>query len=235
MNLILLSDEDFVDAGRVRLSGRRLRHVREVHRAGPGDELRVGRVNGRIGTGRVTAIDEQSLEMAVSLNREPPPPLGLTLVLALPRPKMLRRIVQTVTSCGVKRLFLMKTWRVDKSYWSTPFLSDESLREQMVLGLEQACDTVLPRVEIRKRFRPFVEDELPGIARGTCALVAHPGAETPCPRGAAGPATLVIGPEGGLIASEIDMLRAAGFTPVSLGPRILRVEDAASVLVGRLT
>jgi 16S rRNA (uracil1498-N3)-methyltransferase len=38
---------------------------------------------------------------------------------------------------------------------------------------------------------------------------------------------LLVGPEGGFAAGEVSMARAAGFLPVSLGPRILRTETAA--------
>ena len=56
MNLILLEEADFEDEKRVRLRDRRLEHVRDVHRARPGDLLRVGLLGGRIGTARVLAI-----------------------------------------------------------------------------------------------------------------------------------------------------------------------------------
>src|SRR5437588_6489018 len=83
MNLILLFDDDFSAPARVRLTGRRLRHVLDVHRAAIGDELTVGVADGRVGRGRVLALDGDALEMEVTLEREPPAPLPLTLVLAL--------------------------------------------------------------------------------------------------------------------------------------------------------
>jgi 16S rRNA U1498 N3-methylase RsmE len=66
MNLILLFDDDFVGPRRVRLGGRRLAYVTGVHRAAVGDALRVGQVNGRVGTGTVTALDERALVLDVS-------------------------------------------------------------------------------------------------------------------------------------------------------------------------
>jgi RsmE family RNA methyltransferase len=234
VNLILLFDEDFLDASHVRLTGRRLQHVTDVHRATVGEELTIGIANSRIGRGTIRRLDSDALEMEIALNRDPPPPLPLTLILALPRPKVLNRVIAGAASLGIKRIVLINAWRVEKSYWSSPRLSAENLRLQSILGLEQARDTILPSIETRRLFRPFVEDELPAIARGTRALVAHPRAQVECPRDVREPVTLVIGPEGGFIDAEVASLERIGFTPVSLGERVLRVETALPFLVARL-
>lgn len=234
MNLIILEPADFTGAGRVRLSGRRQQHIQQVHRAGTGDTLRVGLLDGQIGSGRVLSLDENSVELEVTFQRDPPSALPLTLVLALPRPKMLKRVIQHATALGVKKLYLVNAYRVEKSYWQTPWLAADKLREQCLLGLEQAVDTQMPQIELRKRFKPFVEDELPGIAADSLKLVAHPLTDTPCPVDIAEAATLAIGPEGGFIPYEVEKLRELGFAPVHLGPRILRVETALPVLLGRL-
>jgi len=228
MNLILLFESDFVDPGRVRLTGRRLAHVTSVHRAAVGDTLVVGVAGGRIGTGLVLSLDP--LELQVTLDRDPPPPLPLTLILALPRPKVLNRVIAGATSLGVKHIHLINAWRVEKSYWSSPRLSPENLELQAVLGLEQARDTILPAITLHRLFRPFIESFTPS----GLPLVAHPGTAVECPRSVAGEVTLAIGPEGGFITREIESFERATFTPVSLGPRILRVETAVAALAARL-
>jgi 16S rRNA (uracil1498-N3)-methyltransferase len=235
MNLILLFNEDFVEgASRARLAGRRLRHVLDVHRAAAGDELCVGLANGRIGTGTVTAFTESFLELDVRVERDPPQALPVALILALPRPKVLRRVLRSACSMGVKRMVLLNSFRVEKSYWSSPLLSLESIQEQLVLGLEQSRDTVLPVVQLRPLFKPFVEDELPGLIKGTLPLVAHPNASAECPRCVDRPVTLVVGPEGGFIPYEIEKFIAAGFAVVHAGDRILSVETAVPALLSRL-
>jgi RsmE family RNA methyltransferase len=135
---------------------------------------------------------------------------------------------------GIKKIHLVNAWRVEKSFWSSPALAPDDVREQLLLGLEQGGDTVLPEVTQHRLFRPFVEDDLPALTRDTLALAAHPRAGDDCPRNVAGPVTLAIGPEGGLTDYELDMLQAAGFRPVRLGARVLRVEHALPALVGRL-
>lgn len=234
MNLLLLEEQDFIAPQRVRLQGRRLQHMLEIQRVQLGDRLRVGYLNGLLGDGLVTALDQQQAELEVELHSPPPAKLPLTLLLAMPRPKMFRRIMQHCATLGVAEIILLNSYRVEKSFWQTPFLQPEVVRHNLLLGLEQARDTVLPRVRIEKRFKPFVEDQLPELLAGSTALVAHPGTTVACPRGINGAVTLAIGPEGGWIPYEVDKLAEAGFTPVHLGERILRVETAVTALIARL-
>ena len=234
MNLLLLDAADFVADNRVLLRDRRLTHLQQVHRAEAGEQLRVGRVGGNMGSGQLLRLDAHEAELQVSFDQPPPAKLPVTLLLALPRPKMLRRVLQTVAAMGVPRLVLLNSYRVEKSFWQTPFLEPAAIREQLILGLEQARDTVLPKVIIEKRFKPFVEDRLPQLAADTLGLVGHPGDFPHCPRAVTQPVTLAIGPEGGWIPYEVDKLAAAGLQPVQLGERILRVETAVSALLARL-
>jgi len=234
VNLLLLDAADFVADNRVLLRDRRLTHLQQVHRAEAGEQLRVGRVGGNMGSGQLLRLDAHEAELQVSFDQPPPAKLPVTLLLALPRPKMLRRVLQTVAAMGVPRLVLLNSYRVEKSFWQTPFLEPAAIHEQLILGLEQSRDTVLPEVIIEKRFKPFVEDRLPQLAADTLGLVGHPGDFPHCPRAVTQPVTLAIGPEGGWIPYEVDKLAAAGLRPVQLGERILRVETAVSALLARL-
>lgn len=234
MNLLLLEDGDFVAEDRAVLRGRHLKHLHEVHQAENGDRLRVGRLGGLMGRGTLLRLTAEEAELQIELDTPPPAKLPITLLLALPRPKMLKRTLQTIAAMGVPRLVLLNSYRVEKSFWQTPFLSPEAIREQLVLGLEQARDTRLPEVRIEQRFKPFVEDRLPALAADTLGLVGHPGEFPACPRAVEQPVTLAIGPEGGWIPYEVDKLREAGLQPVQLGERILRVETAVPVLLARL-
>src|SRR5690606_3793452 len=234
MNLLLLDEPDFVSADRVLLRGRRLQHMREIHQANPGDSLRVGLIGGLMGSGRILSLTAQQAELEVSLDQPPPPKLPLTLLLAMPRPKMFRRILQHCVTLGVAQIVLLNSYRVEKSFWQTPFLQPDSIRENLLLGLEQARDTILPELHIEKRFKPFVEDRLPELLGHNLGLEAQRCDYPPCPRSDDGAVTLAIGPEGGWIASEVDKLIEAGLQPVQLGERILRVETAVTALVARL-
>jgi 16S rRNA (uracil1498-N3)-methyltransferase len=235
MNLVLLFDSDFAADDVVVLRGRRRDHIAGVHRAAPGDALVVGLAGGRVGVGTIERLDAASVEMRVVWTGEPPPALSLTLVLAVPRPKVLNRVIAGAVSMGVKRIALINAWRVEKSYWKSPRLAEENLRTQCVAGLEQAKDTMFPLITQHRFFRSFVEEELDELAQGSSRLIAHPAAVQPVPVGVQPPVTLAIGPEGGFIAEEIASFERAGFMPMSLGPRVLRVETAVAALIATLT
>jgi len=234
MNLLLLAAEDFETPTRARVEGRRARHVRRILRASPGDQLSVGRIDGKIGTGTVVALDSVQLVLDVELVQPPPPPLAATLVLALPRPPVLGRVLAATASFGIKRIVLLHTRRVEKTYWEAHALEPDALRDKLLLGLEQARDTVLPELLLRRRFRPFVADELPGWLEQAHGVFAHPGGK-PDPVGALStPAVILVGPEGGLLDDEVARLRDTGMRGLSLGERPLRVETAVAALLGRI-
>jgi len=234
MNLLLFHSDEREDDDRVRIRGRRARHLREVFAASPGHELPVGELGGRLGRGTVLSLGDDDALLAVTLERDPPPRLPLALVLALPRPKMLRRLLRAVAEFGVSELYLMNSERVEKSFWQSELLAEPALTDYLSAGAAQARDTRLPVVALRRRFRPFVEDELPALCRGRQALLAHPGPYPPCPASPVGPLLLTVGPEAGFNDFEVALLERAGCRPVSLGVRTLRVETALVAALGRL-
>lgn len=238
MNVILIHPREWgqnTTTGQLVLRDERYRHIREVIKPEPGDQLRVGLLGGLLGNARVEAIDNHSISLQIQLDSAPPAPLPVTLLLALPRPKVLRRTLQACVTLGVKNIYLINSFRVEKSYWQTPFLEQGPLQETLLQGLEQARDTVLPQVHLRKRFKPFVEDELPVLLQGKLGWIAHPTADAqPCPSGLVDPCLLAVGPEGGFIPYEVEKLVENGFQTIGLGPRILKVETAVPALLGKL-
>jgi RsmE family RNA methyltransferase len=242
LNLIVLEPADFIAADRVCLTDRRCEHARKHLGAAVGDLLKVGLLDEgdgppapNLGVGEVLRCDREALELRVELGLRPPSSLAITLALALPRPHTLEKVLQQATALGVKRLLFFHARRVEKSYWDASALEPGAIRRQLCLGLEQCVDTVLPKVELHRKFRPFAEDRLASLREQGPVLVGDPEAAQACPRAQAGPLTLVLGPEGGFIDFERERFAALGDTLVSLGPRILRVETATVALLARLT
>ena len=236
MNLILLEPSELRVDGTARLADRRARHVAGVLRASPGDRLQAGVLGGRMGEAEVLSVSGAEVVLRPALDRDPPPRAPVDLLVALPRPKILRKVLQAAAAMGVRRLALVGSWRVEKSYWASPLLAPSALDEELRLGLEQGRDTVSPEVIVRRFFKPFVEDELDALFAGEARLLAHPAAAAPlAPRAASAPrAVAAIGPEGGFTAYEAAALEARGFAPFSLGPRVLRVDAAVPYVTGQV-
>ena len=234
MNIVLLETEQChsVDMWQIN-QPRQLQHLRQHLQLNVGDTLKVGIRAGQRYLTEVVSISEQGITVRPIQTEVVPAKLPVHLILALPRPKVLRRIIMDAVTLGVERISLIHSYRVDKSYWQTPFL--QQLNDYVTLGLEQAGDTLAPEIQLYKRFKPFVEDVLPTlIVAEQPAYVAHPYAEQPMPYAIRHRCIVVIGPEGGFIPYEIDLLIKNGCQAMSLGNRILRTETAVPHILGRL-
>jgi RsmE family RNA methyltransferase len=237
MNLILIDPQEIKEHS-VTFTDRRATHIRKTLRSKKGDTIRVGIINGLIGSGLVRKIEPGLVVLEIKTDTPPPPKIPTSLILALPRPIMLKRVLAQTASLGIEKIFLINANRVEKSFFKASLLTEDNLREYLLLGLEQAIDTRLPEISIHHRFRPFIEDYLPETTRDCpIKLVAHPGGEktlTPSllPEPAS-PALIAIGPEGGWVDFEIDLFRQQGFSCFSLGPRILRVDTAVPAILSQ--
>lgn len=236
MNIILLDPKNTLGDGLYGLTLRQQAHISKVIKAQQGDVLRVGILNGKIGEGIYEPPSDNQLGYIHSLNLSalPPEPLHMVLVMALPRPNMLKRTLQNITAMGVKDLYLIHSAKVEKSYWQSPVLQTESIQQCLLEGLEQAKDTVMPNWSLIPRFRPFVEDQLPDILQGKMGLLAHPYLAKRCPVDIQQPCVLALGPEGGWNEFEVSKWHEAGMESVHLGDRILKVETVVPVLLSRL-
>ena len=233
MNIVLLDPRQTESEIWSITSKRQLEHLKQHVDVKVGDTLKVWIREGKRYLTEVVEVTEQAIKLKPVKEEVVPVKLAVTLIVAMPRPKVLRRLIMDSVTLGVEKIILLHSYRVDKSYWQTPFL--QQLDQYVTLGLEQAGDTIAPKIEIYKRFKPFVEDVLPSLVTAACpAYVAHPYAEMKMPFAIDHPCTIVIGPEGGFIPYEVDLLIKNGCQAVSLGNRILRTETAISYVLGRL-
>ena len=240
MNVILLPADAFDGTQAIITDTEQRRHITAVLGAQVGDTLKIAKLDDKLGTGVITSIGADKILLnQVCCASDPPPKLPLTVILALPRPKVLRRLISDMTALGVTHIVLINSYRTDKSYWSSPLLAH--IDDFVQLGLAQAKDSIAPKITLAKRLKPFVQDELPKLidtADGAKqqALVAHPYAQTTFGAHTSIhglPTVLIVGAEGGFIPYEIELFMSVGAVPVSLGARILRTESAVSALVGR--
>ena len=233
MNIVVLDRSDWRDEEHVRLVDRRADHIRAVLRAAVGDSVRVGELNGYLGQGRICAIDADSVVLRVELSQPPPPRHRFDVVLALPRPKVLRRLFRTVAEYGVANLHLIHSARVEKSYWQSPLLAAERVHDALLAGMERASDTVVPQVHHYRRFRPFVEDQLKDICAGRPCWIAQMGASLALRETPPGDAVVMVGPEGGFVPFELELAQAVLAQPVHLGSRTLSVDTALTTALAQ--
>lgn len=233
MNLILFSAQELTDGGLLKLTDRRFEHLQKVIKPNAGDRLRVGQIEGLKGTAEVLELQSDSITLRPLLDTHSPQKLDVELAIALPRPKVLSRLLSQVTSMGVKRLHVFHSYRVEKSFWASPHLEPEHVRKCLQLGLEQSEDTRFPEVVWHRYFKPFVEDHLPGLLEDHAAWVAHPDAKAKIEIKSAKKQFLFIGPEGGFIDYEIAKLEALGVRAGHWGNRPLTVETATIALLGQ--
>lgn len=227
----MLFPDDFVGENLVRITGARLSHIRKILKADVGDSLSMGILDGAMGKGILEKREKDADFFKIDCSLPPPPPLPLSIILSLPRPKVFRRVLESMVSLGIKEIVFLHSFRVEKSYWQSPFLAENAMEERVFRGLEQAKDTKMPTIRFEKRFRPFAEDILPAMLEKKKGYFAHPGAKKTPGIVLGSPAILAIGPEGGWVPFEVEMLQRAGMQPLSLGERILRVETVVPVLI----
>ena len=239
VNLILLESRELDESGRVRLSDHRADHLTRVLRVSPGDSVRVGVIDGPRGVAIVESTAGRPIELRCVLDEVPPPRPRVDVLLALPRPKVMRRLWAQIAALGVHRIMITNAERVERDYFDAHVLTAPCYEPLLLEGLQQARDTRRPLVSIHRRFRVLIEDDLDALAGPSLRLVAHPGAPAPITAAIAAAARerrgqrvlVAIGPEGGWNSFETDLLEAHGFLPASMGGRTLRTDTATVALL----
>src|SRR3954470_23047053 len=235
MNLVLVERDEISATGEVTLSGPRAAHLLNVLRVEPGDGVRVGVVDGPCGVGTVRTIEDGGVRLSCVFDSATPPRPSVDLLLAVPRPKGMRRLWAQIAALGVGQILLTNAEKVERNYFDTHILSPATYRPLLIEGLQQARDTRLPVVSIHRQFKILIEDRLDRLFESGVRVAADPSSPTPLSdvvRAApTGRLLLAIGPEGGWNAFELGLLEAHGFQRIGMGPRTLRTDTACVALL----
>ena len=236
MNRILFEPSELAADGRATFGGVRAEHVRTILHGEVGQALKTGVVDGPIGTGVIERIDGETVTIRCVHDREALPP-WIDLVLAPPRPRVMKRLLPQLAAMGVGRIVLVGAAKVEKAFWGAQLLKEEVYRPLLVDGLMQAGTTALPTIQLERGFGRWLEGGRfeEQFAGQSDRIVAHPDPQATNhePR-ATSRLVLAIGPEGGWTDDEVVRLEAHGFRRMSLGPRILRTDTATIALLARL-
>ena len=245
MNRILFETDEIRD-GVATFGGERAEHVMNVLHGEVGQVLKTGEVNGKIGTGEIIECSNvrmfesgnDGLVIKVRCNhQEESLRPWVDLILAPPRPRVMKRLLPQLATMGVGRIFLVGAKKVEKDFWGATLLKPENYRPLLIDGLMQAGTSILPTLETRRNFRKFVKEEVDALWPEAKRIVAHPYGtgedlrrETRDLRGL----LLAVGPEGGWTDEEVALLEEHGFLRYSLGSRILRTDTATIALLAQL-
>ncbi len=234
MNRILFEKSEVGRDGVVFLDGRRASHITEVLNPAVGDSLRVGILNGACGDGQVLTVASSQVSLRCSFAAATLPAPTIDVLLALPRPKVMRRLWAPLASLGVGRILLTNGEKVERNYFDTHWLEDDVYRPLLIEGLEQSGDTRIPEVSICRRLKPLVTDQLDGLFPDSQRVICHPRDAKPInqmPLKSAPRVLLAIGPEGGWTNYEVDLFTQYGFDCISFGWRTLRADVACIALI----
>ena len=137
MNVILLTASEAAQQPVV-LVDERATHIRKVLRGKLGHTVRVGIIEGPLGTATIEDVDPRYVTLACEFEAETPPRGEDTLLLAVPRPIVLRRCLAAAASLGFARIVLFRSWHVEKSHLDSKVFDEERIRTHVLAGLSQA-------------------------------------------------------------------------------------------------
>ena len=254
MNRILFEKDEIVD-GRVTFSDERAEHVLNVLHGAVGQTLKTGELDGLIGTSVITEIQDLHERAEGSVQRgsgllagtvvvecahtETAPEPWFDLVLAPPRPRVLKRLLPQLTALGVGKIVLVGAEKVEKSFWGAQLLKPAVYRPLLVDGLMQCGTSRVPTIRCERNFRRYAETQMADEFAGSEKIVAHPSTSeckmesVKCKMGEETRFVFAIGPEGGWTEDEVALIESKGFARRSLGSRILRTDTATIALIAQ--
>lgn len=211
----------------VTLDRDRSHYLQHVLRLKPG--AAVDLFNGRDGIDYRACLDVDGKRLVArieSLNpRDTEAAFDSTLVQGLGRVDHVDWLVQKTTELGVNRILLFNAEHTQHPL--KPAQLEKKLRHWCAVAIsacEQCGRARLPMIEFSSELAQAVP------AGGAVLKLVLDDEGEPLARYFEGPQaslSILVGPEGGLSRSEVEIASQAGFRPASLGARILRFETAA--------
>lgn len=231
MNLLLFENSDKRQT--LAPGDPRLDHLRNVLRRNTGDTFDVGALNGPRGKATISEDGPKGLSLQIEWGEEPPPLFPIEILVGLPRPQAARKILRELTSMGVAAIHFFQSEKSEHSYADSKLWNSGEWRRHLLQGAEQAFTTRIPDVRhwasLSASIQYLDKERAPGqrlaldLYESTIALPAVKLTAQHC--------TLAFGADRGWSAAERRNLRAAGFTLVHLGERVLRTETACVAAV----
>ncbi len=239
MNSLIILARECVGNKEAILTGDRARYAFETHELRQGTSCRVAILGGLRGEGLVAEATAERVVMALTLSLPSLERVPIDLIVGVPRPQTVKKVIQAAVMLGVRSLHFVRSELGERSYLQSRSLSDEGVLEESVKALEQIWDSGMPTIEVHRTFSYFMSNKLPLLTkeRDVACLLADPSGreititDKPLMRTEQ---VVAIGPERGWSESEIELFKNSGFSVVGLGARVMRVEVAMVFLLGQL-
>jgi len=238
MNIIILTKYDRVDETTYTISDNRANHIIKILKPDIGDILEIGLLNDSIGKAEIIEIDKNSVKLKVkAMSKLEDGKTQIDIICALPRPQTLKKVLNTVATMGVTNLYLIRSEKVEKSYFHSPLLEEKNYTKYLLEGLSQGKRVNIPQVSIHEKFKPFFENNILQTDDNTAKLLAHPNEESFLNNkmmNGKNKIVIAIGPEGGWNDFEINFMVEKGFEKYKLSQNILRVETAVTAALAQV-
>ena len=238
MNIIILTKKDFIEKNKYQLSDDRFSHIKNILKSEAGDVVEIGLLNSSIGTAKILEISDTNVLLEIIILTEKPETLPkVAIICALPRPQTLKKVLNTCATMGVTNLYLIRSEKVEKSYFHSPLLNEENYTKYLIEGLSQGKRIEIPKVSIHDKFKVFFENHFEEIRNNSTCLLAHPNTESYLNKTLLGTSPniiLAIGPEGGWNDFEVNLMEEKGFVKFKLSESILRVENAVTASLSQI-
>ncbi|MFO0802877.1 MAG: RsmE family RNA methyltransferase [Gemmataceae bacterium] len=214
--------------GEFLLAGPEAHHLASVRRFAPGDRITLFNGDGNEYSAEVLSTDRKRVLLNVlevlPASRELP--FELTIAAAMPKGDRGDFLVEKLVELGVSRFVPLLT---ERTIVQPKDARLEKLNHAVIEASKQCGRNVLMRIAELTKWTEFVRS-----ATGWRAVL-HPGPANPRRDEFGGSSVIAVGPEGGFTEDEVNLAEAAGWTRLSLGPRILRIETAAIAAAARFS
>lgn len=241
MNLLILSEKDQISNNQFIISDHRSEHILDILKLSTGSQINLGLINKFTGTGIIEKIDKNKITIIIhESNIKTKAKQNIDIICALPRPQTIKKILFICGMTAIRNIYFIRANRVEKSFFQSPLLDEKEYSKHLIEGMSQGKQIFLPQVSFHSKFKPFFEDYLPENIdknKNSFKLLPDMEADFSLDKNMIKNQTdllLAIGPEGGWVPFEIEMMESLGFRKFKLSDYTLRVEHALMASISQL-
>lgn len=235
MNYLALIEDEYLTE-KVVVSGERATYLKKIHNVAPNTVYELACIGAGTCLGRVEQVGTDSVTIVRSAIVSQDPPTGPTVVCGACRPQSVKKILQLCIAFSVKEIIFTGSDKSEQSYLLSKIMQQDSIRRGLfVEAIEQSGRVHIPKFSICKNFRALRSWLTANHPESRLLLAAQHGKHFM--RSIVEQASdllVLIGPEAGWSASELNYFESLAAQQISLAPGVLRVEQAVAAMLAVL-